>query len=107
MPTPTRRNMVPRNAKNPPISFGEELPVRLTGTLSSLLPLLFHERELQLPLHVVDAIENHPHLVADGKLSPCPPADDLPDILLVRVLIARQRIDRDEPLDEQLRQFDE
>src|SRR2546423_12780371 len=69
--------------------------------------LIFQYGELQLAFFRVDAVEDDAHFVADGKLATGALADDLADVLMISVLVARQRVDRDQAFDEEVGQLDE
>src|ERR1043165_1424320 len=77
------------------------------GIATRSLGLIFEYRELQFPFVRIDAVEDDAHLVADGELAAGALADDLADVLLISVLVARQRVDRNEAFDEEVGQLDE
>src|ERR1051325_2904168 len=53
--------------------------------------LWLHGRKLQLALHAIDAIKEHPHPVADRVLLLAALADDLPRILAIGVAVVGER----------------
>src|SRR5690348_5168550 len=68
---------------------------------------IFQQGELQLAFIGVHAVQDYADLVADGKLAAGTLAHDLADVLLISVLVARQSVDRDEPFDKEIGQFNE
>src|SRR3954466_8853805 len=58
--------------------------------------LIFQNVELQLAFVRVNAVEDDARFIADRKLAAGALADDLADVLLISVLVAPQRVDRDQ-----------
>src|ERR1035441_610775 len=69
--------------------------------------LIFQDRKLQLALVSVHAVEEHAYAIADGKLAARALAHNLANVLLISVLVAGQRVDGDQPFDEQVGQLHE
>src|SRR2546423_8605242 len=76
-------------------------------TFGSARQLFFHQGELDLVLHVVDAVHKHAHFLAEGVFASPPLARDLLGVLAVSVAVVRHRRERHEAFDEHIEQLDE
>ena len=56
-------------------------------------------------LQRLNAVEQHLHSIADRKFPPRSLADNLARVLVEHVTIARERVNRDQPFDEQILQL--
>src|SRR5450759_5474381 len=72
-----------------------------------ILEVQLEYRELQLAFVAVHAVQDDPHLVADGPFAARAFAHHLADVLLISVLIAGQGVDGYQAFDKQVRQFHE
>src|SRR5215470_16202205 len=67
--------------------------------------VIFEKGELQFALVGVHAVKDHPHFVADRKLTARVLPDHLADVLLISVLVAGQRVERHQSFDKQVGEF--
>src|ERR1041385_6122943 len=77
------------------------------GISTRSLWLIFEKGKLKFALCRVYAIERDPHPITDRELAAGALADHLAHVLVISVLVARERVDGHEALDEQVRQFHE
>src|SRR5271155_743808 len=70
-------------------------------------PRFFQNSELDLFLHGIDAVNQHANSLSQVVSLARVPADDLARILVIRVVIVGERVQRHQAFHEQIRQLDE
>src|SRR5205823_2704490 len=64
-----------------------------------------HKCELKFALQRIHPVQQHPNLISDREFPPRTLSDDLAHVLVIRVPVARKRLNGNQALNEQIREF--